>query len=303
MTPISQTHALTRQQLITLVVLTLVWGMNWPILKIGVTGYPPITFRSISMWIGWPLLGLVLLKMKVSFKVPRAEWKDLLLLAFSNMFVWHVLIILAVQDLSSGRTAILGYTMPIFSAVIGVLLYKSPLRPRAWLGVAFAALAALLLLWHELTHLSGKPLGVLMALVAAAFWAFGTQQIRHTRMTVPTLTIVFWMTVMTTLLMSLLSVMFEMNRWAMPSATTWGSIVYNALGVFVFAQAAWLGLARTLPPLASSLSVMFIPVLGVFAGAWWLGEVLHWQDWMAVLLVVAAIASVLWPAKTQVSLP
>ena len=298
----SQTHALTRQQLITLVVLTLVWGMNWPILKIGVTGYPPITFRSISMWIGWPLLGLVLLKMKVSFKVPRAEWKDLLLLAFSNMFVWHVLIILAVQDLSSGRAAILGYTMPIFSAVIGVLLYKSPLRPRAWLGVAFAALAALLLLWHELTHLSGKPLGVLMALVAAAFWALGTQQIRHTRMTVPTLTIVFWMTVMTTLLMSVLSVVFEKDRWAMPSTTTWGSIVYNALGVFVFAQAAWLGLARTLPPLASSLSVMFIPVLGVFAGAWWLGEVLHWQDWMAVLLVVAAIASVLWPAKTQVSL-
>ena len=298
----SQTHALTRQQLITLVVLTLVWGMNWPILKIGVTGYPPITFRSISMWIGWPLLALVLLKMKVSFKVPRAEWKDLLLLAFSNMFVWHVLIILAVQDLSSGRAAILGYTMPIFSAVIGVLLYKSPLRPRAWLGVAFAALAALLLLWHELTHLSGKPLGVLMALVAAAFWALGTQQIRHTRMTVPTLTIVFWMTVMTTLLMSVLSVVFEKDRWAMPSATTWGSIVYNALGVFVFAQAVWLGLARTLPPLASSLSVMFIPVLGVFAGAWWLGEVLHWQDWMAVLLVVAAIASVLWPAKTQVSL-
>lgn len=298
----SQTHALTRQQLITLVVLTLVWGMNWPILKIGVTGYPPITFRSISMWIGWPLLGLVLLNMKVSFKVPRAEWKDLLLLAFSNMFVWHVLIILAVQDLSSGRAAILGYTMPIFSAVIGVLLYKSPLRPRAWLGVAFAALAALLLLWHELTHLSGKPLGVLMALVAAAFWALGTQQIRHTRMTVPTLTIVFWMTVMTTLLMSVLSVVFEKDRWTMPSTTTWGSIVYNALGVFVFAQAAWLGLARTLPPLASSLSVMFIPVLGVFAGAWWLGEVLHWQDWLAVVLVVAAIASVLWPAKTQVSL-
>ena len=298
----SQTHALTRQQLITLIVLTLVWGMNWPILKIGVTGYPPITFRSISMWIGWPLLALVLLKMKVSFKVPRAEWKDLLLLAFSNMFVWHVLIILAVQDLSSGRAAILGYTMPIFSAVIGVLLYKTPLRPRAWLGVAFAAWAALLLLWHELTHLSGKPLGVLMALVAAAFWALGTQQIRHTRMTVPTLTIVFWMTVMTTLLMSVLSVVFERERWAMPAASTWGSIVYNALGVFVFAQAAWLGLARTLPPLASSLSVMFIPVLGVFAGAWWLGEVLHWQDWLAVLLVVAAIASVLWPAKSQVSL-
>ena len=112
------THPLTRKQLLTLVILTLVWGMNWPILKIGVTGYPAITFRSISMWIGWPLLGLVLWRMKVPFKVPRNEWKDLVLLATSNMFVWHVLIILAVQDLSSGRAAILGYTMPIFSAVM-----------------------------------------------------------------------------------------------------------------------------------------------------------------------------------------
>nr|WP_233246901.1 DMT family transporter [Limnohabitans sp. Rim8] len=295
----SALHSLTRKQLLTLVILTLVWGMNWPILKIGVTGYPAITFRSISMWIGWPLLGLVLLRMKVPFKVPRHEWRELVLLAISNMFVWHVLIILAVQDLSSGRAAILGYTMPIFSAVMGVLFFKSPLRPRAWLGVALAALAAMLLLWHELAHLSGKPLGVLIALLAAASWALGTQQIRHTKMTVPTLTIVFWMTGMTAVVMSALAVVFEMDRWAMPPAHTWGSIIYNAIGVFVFAQAAWLSLARSLPPLASSLSVMFIPVLGVFAGAWWLGEVLHWQDWLAVLLVVAAIASVLWPARAS----
>ena len=185
---------LSRKQILTLIILTLVWGMNWPILKIGVTGYPAITFRSISMWIGWPLLGLVLWQMKVPFKVPRGEWKELLLLATSNMFVWHVTIILAVQDLSSGRAAILGYTMPIFSAVMGVLFFKAPLRPRAWLGVALAGLAALLLLWHELVDLSGKPMGVFMALLAAAAWALGTLQIRHTKMAVPTLTIVFWMT-------------------------------------------------------------------------------------------------------------
>jgi drug/metabolite transporter (DMT)-like permease len=42
---------------------------------------------------------------------------------------------------------------------------------------------------------------------------------------------------------------------------------------------------------------MFIPILGVFAGALWLGEVLHWQDWAAVGLMVVAIASVLAPTK------
>jgi drug/metabolite transporter (DMT)-like permease len=42
---------------------------------------------------------------------------------------------------------------------------------------------------------------------------------------------------------------------------------------------------------------MFIPVIGVFTGALWLGEVLRWQDWAAVLLMVVAIASVLWPSR------
>jgi drug/metabolite transporter (DMT)-like permease len=155
----------------------------------------------------------------------------------------------------------------------------------------------LLLLWNELTHFAGQPVGVLMVLVAAATWAYGTQRLRHTPMPVPTLTIAFWMTTLTTLLMIGLSVATEQDRWEMPAASTAWAIAYNAVGVFAFAQAAWLTLARGLPPVASTLSVMFIPVLGVFSGAWWLGEVLHWQDWTAVVLMVVAIASVLWPAK------
>jgi drug/metabolite transporter (DMT)-like permease len=46
---------------------------------------------------------------------------------------------------------------------------------------------------------------------------------------------------------------------------------------------------------------MLIPVLGVFSGSLWLGEVLHWQDWAAVLLMVASICSVLWPAAAPAS--
>ena len=79
------------------------------------------------------------------------------------------------------------------------------------------------------------------------------------------------------------------------------AILYNAVVIFGYAHAAWFYLARTLPPVASTLSVMFIPVLGVFTGALWLGEVLHWQDWAAVVLMVVAIGSVLWPAKPSES--
>ena len=288
---------ISRQQITLLIILTLVWGFNWPMLKLGVSQFPPLSFRSLSMWLGLPFLGLVLYFKKVAFKIPMSDWQELFILSDTNMLVGHVLIILSVQDLSSGRAAILGYTMPIFSALIGVLWFGASMRWRAWLGVGCAALGVVLLLWHELSAISGKPLGVVLGLVAAAFWGLGTQQIRHTRIQVPTLAIVFWMTCMSTLLMSFLAFVFERKNWGPIPDITWASIVYNAFGVFVFAQAAWLSLARNLPPLASTLSVMFIPVLGVFSGAYFLNEALHWQDWAAILLIVLAIASVLWPVS------
>lgn len=290
-------HRLSRQQLVLLVLLTLVWGLNWPVMKLGVTSYPPLTFRALSMWLGLPLLGAALVVLKVPFSLPRRHWRELLWLAATNMFVWHVCIILAVRTLSSGRAAILGYTMPIFSALLGALVFSAPLHRRAWLGVGAAALGVALLLWHEFTNLAGRPAGVVLALVAAATWALGTQLLRRTTIDRPTLTLSFWMTVLTTLVVSTLAAVFERQDWRAPDGAAWGAIWFNAILVFGFAQAAWFSLARALPPLASTLSVMFIPVLGVFTGALWLKEALHWQDWAAVALMVAAIASVLWPAR------
>lgn len=292
-------QALSRQQLVLLVLLTLVWGVNWPVMKVGVTEYPPLTFRAISMWLGLPVLALALLLLKVPFRVRRHQWGEVTWLAATNMFVWHLCMILAVQTLSSGRAAILGYTMPIFSAVIGALFFATALSARAWVGVAAAAIGVSLLLWHELTQLAGRPTGVLLALLAASTWALGTQLMRRTRLEMPTLAIAFWMTALTACVMAVAAWLFESAQWRLPNRAATGSILYNAILIFGFAQSAWFVLARGLPPVASTLSVMMIPVLGVFTGALWLREPVHWQDWAAVVLMTVAIASVLWPTKAR----
>jgi drug/metabolite transporter (DMT)-like permease len=213
------------------------------------------------------------------------------------MIVWHVVAILAIQALSSGRAAILGYTMPIFSALWGVALFGERLRPRHLAGVAAAGAGVALLLWHEFGTLSGRPLAAVGMLFAAAVWALGTQQMRRTRIQAPTLAIVFWMTLASTLVMTGAMLLFERERWTAPSPATWSAIAYNALLIFGFAQAIWLMMARNLPPVASSMSVMMIPVLGVVSGAWWLNEQLHWQDGAAIALVLLAIATVMLPAR------
>ncbi|HQQ71589.1 MAG TPA: EamA family transporter [Alicycliphilus sp.] len=291
--------AFSRRQLVVLVLLTLVWGLNWPVMKIGVEHFPPLTFRMVSLWGGLPILALVLWQQRAPFALARAHWGRVALLAFTNMALWNALMILALPLLSSGRAAILGYTMPIFSAVIGALFFGDRLSRRAWVGVGAALLGVLLLLWHELGAMGSRPVGVTLMLVSAASWALGTQLLRRLPVPVPLLTLSFWMVAITCAALTVLALLFERDRWHLPDAQAWASILYNSLLVLGFAQVAWFFLVRTLPPVAATLSVMMIPVLGVFSGALWLGERLHWQDWSAMALMVLAIASVLWPGRAN----
>jgi drug/metabolite transporter (DMT)-like permease len=290
----------TARQLWVLLALTLVWGLNWPVMKSGVSGlpgqpqsYPPLAFRALSLWLGLPVLGAALLALKVPFRLPQRYWRETAVLALSNMMLWHVVVIVAVQQLSSGRSAILGYTMPVFAALWGRWFYGDRLGLRAWWGVAAAALGVVLLLSNEFARMSGAPWAALSVLGAAAVWAVGTHRLRRSTMDVPLLTVVFWMTAATAVLMAVLTLALEAPRWRAPEPHVRFSIAYNAIGVFGFAHAAWFYLARTLPPVASTISVMLIPVLGVFSGALLLGEQLHWQDFAAMACMVMAIGLVL----------
>ncbi|MEO6363380.1 MAG: EamA family transporter, partial [Caldimonas sp.] len=182
-------------------------------------------------------------------------------------------------------------------ALWGAALFGERLRPRHIGGVLATAVGVSLLLWHEFGSLAGSPVAALGMLFAAAVLGLGTQQMRRTRIAAPTLAIVFWMTLASTIVMTVGTVLFERDRWVLPGMTTLWAIAYNAVLIFGVSQPIWLILARNLPPIASSMSVMLIPVLGVVAGAWWLGEQLHWQDGAAIMLVLVAIGSVMWPAR------
>lgn len=295
----SQSGRIDRRTLILLVLLTLVWGFNWPVMKVGVSGlpghpesFPPLTFRTLSMGLGLPVLALALRLMGVPLGLPRSEWREVLKLALPNMILWHAVVIVAVQSLSSGRAAILAYTMPIFSLAWGVMYGDRP-SWRQLVGVAAAALGVALLLSHEFSRLTGAPSAALAMLLAAAIWALGTHWLRRSRTQLPLLTLVLWMSVLTWVVMTGLAFLWERDRWVAIPGHVLFAVVYNALGVFAFAHAAWFYLARHLPPVASSISVMMIPVLGTFSGAALLGEALHWQDYAAVSLMVLAIAAVL----------
>lgn len=281
-----------------LALMTLCWGINWPIMKIGVLDFPPITFRTLSMIGGLPALWLVARAQRISLSVPREHWLELLALAMTNMVVWYVLAIYGVKLLSSGRAAILGYTMPIWVALIGLAIYGERPSRRLGVGVAAAAIGVGLLLASELGALTGSPLGTFCMLAAAFVWALGTHLMRRRRQRTHVLVITFWSMAISIVVCSVIAFALERGQWLRwPNALEWSAIAYNSLVVMALAQIIWFRIASTLPPLASGLSVMLIPVIGLFSAMAMLGESPHWQDYVALVCILAAIASVLLPVS------
>lgn len=283
----------TRKDLILLAMLTLCWGLNWPIMKIGVREFPPITFRLLGMLGALPVLWLAARMQNASLAIPRGKVAALVKLSIPNMFLWNVLMIIGVSMLSSGRAAILGYTMPVWAVLSGLLLFGEKLPRLAWCGILCALAGAMLLLSSEFSQISGHPTGSLMVLLAAAFWGYGTVLVKRMRIEMPTISMTFWLLAFSTVPTIALAVAFESASWRMPNSAEWSAVVYNALIVFGFAQVVWYRLARNLPPVASSLSVMMIPVVGVFSGALMLGERPHWQDYSATVLIVIAMSTIM----------
>jgi len=97
--------------------------------------------------------------------------------------------------------------------------------------------------------------------------------------------------------MVLASIGFKMKDWRPPTTGEWWAILYNALLVFCVCHIIWFRLARKLPPIASSLSIMLIPVLGVFSGAWALDEAIGPYDISALILILIAMAVVFLPRR------
>jgi drug/metabolite transporter (DMT)-like permease len=289
-------HALSRKDLALLLVLTVLWGFNWSVMKAGVRDFAPLTFRTLCIAGGVVLMAALARQQGHSLRIERRHWRELVQLALTNMVIWYVLSIWAVKLLSSGRAAILGYTMPVWTALVGWLLYRDRLDGRTALGVLAACGAIALLLGNELATLSGRPLGTLLMLVAAFAWGLGTQWMR--RRTVPGSLIVlsFWMMAMGLAVCAPLAWLIERDQWVRgPNAVEWAAILYNVFLVFGVSQLLWFRLATILPPVASSLSVMLIPVVGLFSGMAFLGEQPTWHDYAALGCVLVAIATVLLP--------
>jgi drug/metabolite transporter (DMT)-like permease len=288
------------RDLLLLAALTLMWGVNWPMMKFSLRELSPLWFRAWTMSGGALMLLIYFNWRGVRLRVPRAQWAAIAWLALPNILGWHGLSIVGLSGLPSGRAAILGFTMPVWTVLVAILLGEQGLSRRVFISVVAATAAVGLLAAHELNALAGNPVAVLWMQGAAFCWALGTVLMRRSQLGLPTEAITVWMMLMGSVCFWVLAPLFEpFPDVSSLSAGLWWSLVYGVLLNYGYAQVIWFSMAKKLPPSASAFSIMAVPVVGTLSATFIVGEVPRATDWAAALCVMVAIAAALIPVRAK----
>ena len=290
-------HTLPRSLWILLIALTLCWGFNWPMMKLALAELPVWSFRAASIVAGAAGLFAVARLQRLPIRPSRGQLKRLACASLFNVTAWNVLIGYGVSMLPSGRSAILAYTMPLWTVILSALFLGEHFTVRKAAGIVLGMSGLGLLLGSELIHVGSAPAGALLILAAALSWATGTIVIRRWPTDLPTTSFVAWQLTLGGIPVLLGAAILDWGQWHPVSPGATAALLYNMLIAFVFCHWAWFKLATTAPASIAAMSTMMIPVVGVFSGMAVLGEQPRWQEYAALLLVTLALATVLIPGR------
>lgn len=278
---------------VLLVLLTIVWGVHWAVVKIGLESMPPLSYAALRIGSGAFTL-LVLLAIQGRLRLPdRASLPIMASIGLGNVFASVLIMNLALQIVPAGRSSVLYYTMPLWVAVLLAARFRIPPTRQELVGLALgiAGLATLLnpgvIDWAAPAEVAGT----LALLGNAVLWAGVTIHIRRHRWTRTPLELQPWLLLLALAPFLVLVPLFEAGRAIRWDATTVLVLLYSGPLATAFANWASQSITRSLGAQATGTSFLAIPVVGLASGALILGEPLGPVDLLGFGLILAGVAA------------
>src|SRR5262245_20208723 len=161
----AMSQRLPSRALVWLAILTLVWGTNWPLFPLATREVSVWTFRAIAVFVAGVALLLVAHLRGQSLAIDRRHWRTIVVATFFYLVVWNIASTYSALLIPSGQSAVLGFTMPLWSALIAWGVLGQRLGARMVLAVALGAAAVALLMWKSFPAYADAPLGLALGLL------------------------------------------------------------------------------------------------------------------------------------------
>ncbi|WP_374448645.1 DMT family transporter [Stella sp.] len=290
-------HAIDGPTLGLLAAMSVLWGVNWPLMKPAVLEFGPWMFRAICLVIA--TAGMLILVRATGERMrlpPRALLGPLVLASAINVTLWHVLTGFGLAYMAAGRAGIIAYLMPVISTVMAAPILGERLT-RSKIAALFLGAAGLgVLVWPEIGRIGGDLRGPLLMLASAFAWAIGTMLIKGRRWGYSPAQLTTWQLLIGSPPLILLALLLApLPDPAAGSPMGWFGLVYASTVAMVWCHYTWYRILDRLPASIASISTLAIPAVGVLSSALLLGEPLGFTEFAALALVLGAIAIVIRP--------
>lgn len=276
------------------ILLCLIWGSTWLIIKIGLDHAPPLITASLRFMLAMVILSAVGLIR--GYRLPK-KFREIVSLGYPGLYMYgisYALVYFAEQYINSGLAAVLFGAFPFFVAIVSWLKFRSEkLALLGWLGMLLGMGGVVVISWNSFSVSEDVFLGTLLAAAAPLAAAYGIvlhkQHHVNKNIVVSTAVQMFF----GGLLLVIGAVVLE--DWSDFNITpeSLGSIIYLAVMGTVVAFLSYYWLLKRLRAVSVALIAFITPLVALGFGVLLGGEALTVSTAFGTLLIFSGVGLVL----------
>jgi drug/metabolite transporter (DMT)-like permease len=285
------------QARLTLVVLCLIWGFTWPLMKIALYEIPPLSMRTLTTGIGAVTMLAICGLRGRSLRVPWGKaWAHVIAASLLNVVGFSLFSAFAQVAAATSRVAILTYAMPIWALVLAwAVLGERPSRVQS-VAIALCAVGIAVLIAPLAT--AGIPIGLILAVGSGFSWAAGTVYLKWAQIDADPVGIASWQITIAFFVVTACMLLFD-GKLDLDHAHAGALVAVILTGIFgnAVAYALWFDIVERVPALTATLGIVGIPVIGVLSTILIIGERPSLADGIGFAFIFAASVCAQVPAS------
>lgn len=287
------TETRKRHAAVLLGLVILLWGVNWPIIKLGLHYMPPLWFAFVRITLGAIAMVVLVAAMGRLRLPPRADLSVVLSVGLLQVGAFIALTHLALKFVEAGRAAILAYTTPLWVAPLAAIFLGERLTPVRLAALALG-LAGVAVLFNPLAVDYRDPHQVLgngLLLASAVVWAAAIVHVRRHAWAATALDLMPWQLVLGAVVLLPVAAFIEPGPsfdWTPELA---GILAYNGPIASAFCYWAFVTVNRSFGATTTALGSLGVPVVGVLSSAVALGEPLTATIIIGLALIAGGVAA------------
>lgn len=277
----------------------ILWGINAPVMKYGITQVDPFVFNAIRLTVSAAALWLCLLfenrrnRNKPSTEKHRHLVWWLVGFALLSGAVYQITFLTGIFRTTAGNTALIMSSCPMWTAGLAVMTTKERLSGIAWLGLILTLVGTMLVIAQkgEFSTSGANLAGNLIVLAAALAWSLASVVSKPLLAHISAIRLAFFSIVITLPIHWFLAIP-NLQQHFVSVFETWtiASILFSGVFSTGVAYAMWnYGVQKVGAPHAAIYQNV-IPLVAV-VGAWWMiNEVpMLLQIWGGALIIAGLV--------------